>query len=358
MTEEKVDSAPEATEEQVEQAQVVEQPVHPRQKALNEIVQATIGRHEADNKAYKENFQEVDEEGKPIQAAPPAEVPAVESPQAEVAAEATPSPEIEAVPPATPGESESFDPAKEYELLVDGHKVMVRGDKILDMGRRSIQKEAAADLRLRLASRILEEAQAKARGTSEAAPKPAPAQEVIEPLNEAQLAEALQFGTREQAAEAIKKLSARQGSQVTPEQVLGFVKQNVQREVANELEFNEAAKHINSEYADLLGNHYYKQMFFSEENRLRREGDQRPYKELYSAIGEDMRKVLGLKKPAAVPTTPKTMAERKQEKASSTPPVPRTAAARLDAPATPKVPTQLDVLNAIRAARKQPPLTA
>lgn len=366
MTEETKVPAPEATgEEKVNEAQVIERPVSPRQRALEEIVESTQGRHDADNKAYKENFQEVDEDGKPVVAAPPpleAETPPPDEAGSEETTPPSSSSESPESPPATPEGGTSFDPAKEYELVVDGHKIMVKGDKILEMGKRTIQKEAAADLRLRLASRILEEAQAKAssmgggqsQGEERPAPKPA---SVEEKLDEAALAEALQFGTREQAAEAVRKLSARQGAQVTPEQVMTFVRQNMRREVASELEFNKAAEFVESEYKDLMSNDYLKRMFFMEEDRLRRGGDNRPYKELYNAIGEDLRAAFKLEKPASATTATVTMAQRKEEKAKSTPPVPKTAAARLDAPAAPKQPSQLEILNQMRAARRQPLLT-
>ena len=353
--EKKVESAAAPTDEhKVNEAQVIERPQSEREKALAEIVAATEGQHDADNARFAATVQVVDEDGNPVAAEP---APTEPSPPDEVPAEASPPLESAAAAPTTPAGEATFDQTKEYEVIVDGHKMMVKGDKIIEMGKRTIQKEAAADLRLRLASKILEEAQAKAATmTQGVTQQPPAAQPKDEGLNEAELAEAIQFGTKEQAAAAIKKLSAKQGQQVTPEQVMNFVRQNIRGEVAKELEFNEAAKFVGSEYGDLMANDYLKRMFFAEEDRLRRGGDQRSYKELYGAIGDDLRKAFKLVKPSASETPATTMAQRKEEKARTTPPVPRTAAARLDAPATAKPLSQLEILNDIRKARHQPTL--
>ena len=123
---------------------------------------------------------------------------------------------------------------------------------------------------------------------------------------------------------------------------------------------------VKSEYADLLSNDYLKRMFFVEENRRRApkerggEGDSRPYKDLYKSIGEDLRVNLKLSKPAGSPSAPippGTVAVRQARKAE-TPPVPRTAATRLnEAAAATKVPTPAEIIQRMADKRGQTHLT-
>jgi len=143
-----------------------------------------------------------------------------------------------------------------------------------------------------------------------------------------------------------------------PEEVLGFVKQNLGSMISGEIEFRDAAKYVQTEYADVMSNSYLKDLFFLEENKRRQSGDNRSYRELYKAIGDDLRQafklpVLATNQPAPAPTT---LAARRDDKLRTTPPTPRTTASRLDAPAASKPPSQVDVLNQMRAARRQTPI--
>lgn len=345
----------------VDQAPLAEPPatpeLSPRVKATQEIVAATQAQHEQDNAAFRANVQEVNEDGEPI--APPAVVE--EQPPTDPPAETV------AAPTATASEAPApFDPNLEYDVVVDGHTIKVPGTKIIEMGKRTLQKEAAADLRLQLAERILREAEARAAqapATGEAprgpqapaasAPKAPEAPKGPTPL---ELAEAIQFGTKEQAAQAIEQLSRQQGAPVTPEQVLSFVQGNLGKMVSGEIEFREAASFVQSEYKDIMSHPYLKQLFFMEENKRRDAGDRSSYKDLYAAIGNDLRKAFNLQPAPAAPAPTTTMAERREQKVATTPPVPRTTAARLEAPAAPKAPTVNQVIDSMRKARHQRPL--
>lgn len=259
-------------------------------------------------------------------------------------------------------EAPTFDPTQEYEVTVDGVKVKVPGSKIINAGIRTFQKEAAADLRLDMASRLLEEAKTRAQQLSlgkdvvEGEKKVGPKEDA---LDDAALAEAIQFGTKEQATEALRKLRE-SGRGASPEALLGFVQQNTRRAVADELSFRTAETWAQDEYKDLLTNPYLARLWRAEEDRRRTpkerggEGDQRSYKELYQSIGEDLRKAFNMPKAKpAVKSEEKTMEQRKEAKSKAAI-VPRSASVREEEKGAPKPLTHEEILNKMRRGRHQP----
>jgi hypothetical protein len=325
---------------------------NPRNIALGEIAKTVAAKHVVD---AAETAPTVDEEGHitpPPGETPPNEPPA---PAEDLAGELPP----EAPPPAEqPAPAATIDPLQDYDVVVDGQKMKVKGKAIIDAGYRTFQKETAADFRLQMASELLKEAETKARG---AAPQDAPPKPEPKGKTDAELANALQFGTPEQAAEALTEMRGK--GAVSPEQVQQFAAQQARIAAQDELQFQGAMTFVQAEYADLLSNDYIKRLFFVEENRRRApkdrggEADRRPYKELYKSIGDDLRVAFKLPKQAASspsqPTPPGTVAARQARKAE-TPPVPRTAATRLnEAAAAAKVATPSEVIAAMAAKRGQ-----
>lgn len=315
---------------------------NPRNIALAEIAKAAAHTHAAD---AAETADTIDDEGNITPALPPEASLEAETTPAAAAPEVTPVPSVSA--PADPAAPSAVDPAGEYEVVVDGQKMKVKGSAIISAGYRTFQKETAADFRLQMASELLREAEAKARG-----PAPAP-QEPAAPADktDAELSNAMQFGTPEQSAEAIRVLRSRG---MNPEQMSRLVSDQARFAAQDELKFQDAMNFVNTEYADLLSNDYIKRLFFIEENRRRApkerggEADPRPYKDLYKAIGEDLRLSLKLPKQAAglssTPTPPGTVVARQARKAEA-PPVPRTAATRLnEAAAAGKAPTNSEII--------------
>lgn len=266
--------------------------------------------------------------------------------------------------PSTAAPTQTFDPNAEYELEVEGQKVKVKGDKIFDAGKRTIQKEAAADYRLKMASELLLEAQRRAASLPPGGPTqtPAPAPVVKAPtgLDENKLAEMIQYGTREQAAEAIKTLRESGKAVHTPEQILAFVAPRIGRVVSAQIEFQKAVDMVQKDYADILGDDYLRRLFFVEENRRRApreqggEGDTRTHMDLYKSIGDDLRKRF---KPTSTPApttgAPATLAEKEKAKAQA-PVVPQTASARIERKGEAKAPTTSEIIAKMRSARHQP----
>ena len=141
--------------------------------------------------------------------------------------------------PAAPAGSASVDPNAEYDVTVDGMKLKVKGQKIIDAGYRTFQKETAADYRLQLATKMLEDAKKTVSAVPEAKPPVQGAPQPEQQIDPMQLAELIQFGTKEQAAEAIKLLQKRDSSTLTQEGLQQFMVQQIPQMVNQQLSFRE-----------------------------------------------------------------------------------------------------------------------
>lgn len=228
-------------------------------------------------------------------------------------------------------------------IIVDGQAMQVPISKIIEMGTRTLQKEVAADVRLNQASKLLADAQKLAQPPQ---PDAAPA---IESLNDDQLAELIQFGTKEQAAQAIKALRA---PQLKQEDVLKVV----QQAIPHQMNFQSAKQFAESEYGDLLSDPDLGAIFLARENAARSQGDTRGYVDLYKAIGDDLRVKFNRPKPGVVTNSASTVTvqtmQDKQAKKASAPAVPKLASARLDGEGeAPRAPTRAEVIDKLRAAR-------
>ncbi len=299
--------------------------------------------------------------------------PALEEPKKEeAAAEGGPRQE-EAARDETPPEEEGVDtvePDAIYEVTVDGKKVEVEGAKLIEAGIRTYQKEAAADSklavaneRLQLASKLLEEAQQRHAALSQGTPTAGEAKKGAEAdvaasqeANDLELAKAIQFGTEEQAAAALKKLRAT-GRAVSPEEIGNFVRQSVPMMVRQELLLNDARQYANTEFKDIMEKPLLKSLFDAMEMQARQTGDQTPPRELYAKIGSVIREQLGMPAPAAKSNVAPTTEQRKEAKKAA-PTMPKTALARLEGDAAPqKAPTTSDIIARMAKLRGQGSLT-
>lgn len=229
----------------------------------------------------------------------------------------------------------AVDPNAFYDVTVDGQKMKVKGQKIIDAGFRTFQKETAADYRLQLATKMLEDARHTVSALPGAQAQPShwdasqsqqvQQQQQIDPL---QLAELIQFGTKEQAAQAIALLQQRDPMTVTQEGLQQFMMQHIPQLVNAQITFRDAVNFAKSEYGDLLKDPYLRDLFVLKEDQLRKAGDRRAPHELYKEIGDSIRKHFN--RPKASPTTKVvTMEERKEAKAKA-PATPRLASARIE----------------------------
>ena len=325
---------------------------NPRNIALAEIAASAAKKHGVD---AAETAPSIDDEGNITPAPEPAPAATEEAPVVEAAPVVTTdgTETIEVVAPAAAPQPDAIDPAKMYKVKVDGQEMEVPGKAIIDAGYRTFQKETAADFRLKMASELLREAEAKARTATP--PSAVATQPVlqVQDKSDADIANALQFGTPEQAAEAASILRGR-GTQ-SQEDIQKFVQQTVRQTTKDELQFQDALKFVQTEYKDLLGNAHLKDLFFLRENQARAAGDRRPYADLYKAIGDDLRTAFKMTSPSAsasgAPTPTGTVAARQALK-RETAPVPRTAASRLnEAAETGKAKTPAEIIAGMAAAR-------
>lgn len=322
--------------------------LNPRNRVMAEI--AARSNIQADENA-KETADTVDDEGNEVDPPPTAEEPAAAAPQED--APAAPVEPAAAAPAAPAG----VDPEAEYEIEIEGRATKVKGSQIIDAGRRTLQKETAADYRLQLATEALE--QARRQAAVPAGPV-APAEPA--PLNDLQLAELVQFGSKEQAAAAIAEIRRRDSSAVTTEGLQQFMSAQLPKLVDRQLEFREATRFVQDEYGDLLGDPYLKQMFFWKEDQMRKAGDTRGYIDLYKDIGEGLRKHFNrAKAPGSAPVAPTSNAapaaptrdQRLAAKAAA-PAAPKLASARLDGGAgLPKPKTREEIIEGMRRSRGQ-----
>lgn len=194
-------------------------------------------------------------------------------------------------------EESEEEPVKEPEperkkFVVDGKEVEFTDEQI----RAIVQKSTAADQRLAEATRLLEDAKRNA-ATPEPAPSK-PAQPSSEPMDEGKVQEvtqALLYGDEEQVAKAVSEiLGGRRGQQVAtetqgmnPDQVRNYVIETIAFEDGKRLLETPADK---GGYADIWGDPVLKLRFQQREAELRDvQKDERPYKELYKAIGDELR---------------------------------------------------------------------
>lgn len=263
------------------------------------------------------------------------------------AAPAAPAPSAPAVP--------QIDPAAEYTFIVNGQPVKMKGSQVVAR----VQKDEAVDQNLALASQILREARAQAQQP----PGPS-APDVRQPSappaagkTDAQLAQDLQFGTTEQAAEAIAEIRRRDSNAVTQEGLQQFISRQLPAVVNDTLDVRDAAQFARTEYADLLADPYLEPLFKMEVAKALQAGNGAVSRtEACKNVGESIRQHFNRPKPgAAAPIQqpqqpPKTLEQRREAKASA-PPAPKLASARLDGGSAPVLTPEQAREKSIQAMR-------
>jgi hypothetical protein len=163
-------------------------------------------------------------------------------------------------------------------LIVDGKEVTRPLSEVLDAGKRYLQKDMTADERIAEATRILKEAKELNSG------KPQPAERPSQPVqgedDDAALARAIQLGSDEEARAAIAKL--RQGGRTDDQSITSMIDSRI--------EFRETAAWVKKEYEDIFADPLLSSVFMQKEAEARAQGDTRPHRDLYKALGDDLRK--------------------------------------------------------------------
>lgn len=250
-----------------------------------------------------------------------------------------PEQDAQADEPQTPEE-----PEKPQERLitikVDGREMQVPESQIIEAGRRTLQKEVAADKRLEEATRLLREAEARAKQPPKQDVAQAPQQ-----YDAATLAQALTSGDPQLAALAVEEIqkAGRQPQQaIPPEAIFGFVRQ--------EIEATTAQEQFKSEYADIVKDPFLLQLAVNlEDQRLAKvAAGLEPVIPLYEAFkqhGEAIRKWRGTQAQG------ETLSEKRERKA--TVPTLPSAKAKAAAPEQDKPETTEDIIQQMRKSRRQ-----
>lgn len=158
---------------------------------------------------------------------------------------------------------------------------------------RLAEKSAGADEQFREAARLRKEAEELRR------PLPDKDAAVTVDDDDRALARAMQMGTEEEAAAAIKRLKTRPSEPA-----------DVQRLIDQRLDFRNSAEWFQKEYPDIVSDQNLLSLVLAEDEKLVNAGDKRPYKARYEQIGNGLRKWRDALKPAA------SNAERIERKAS------------------------------------------
>lgn len=216
-------------------------------------------------------------------------------------------------------------------IKVDGVTKQVERSKVIEEGIRALQKESSADRRLEEATRLLNDTRARFEQP--------PAQDVApkQPSKDAAtMAHAIQYGTEEEAAQAISELQERNRQNVaTPEQIAKWVDERYQ--------FQSAVQEFETNYPDIVKDPYLCQIAADLEAHKRANGDQRHFRAIYKEIGDE---IMAWREKISAP---KPFAEKQQRKAAVE--TVKSASVKKAEPEQPKPPTAAEIIEDMRAAR-------
>ena len=238
----------------------------------------------------------------------------------------------EAKPEVTQEAAQEEAKPETVKIKVDGEEREVPRDKIYDAGIRAMQKESTADKRLEEATRLLREVETKyAKPQAQSDPSPQ--------WDDQTVAYALEHGNEEQKAYAVSLLRGRDNT--TPDQIV----QDTTRRVLDTVDFQESSRKFLSDFSDIAVDPYLMQLAASAEANARSNGDTRPRSELYTSIGNDLRKWKG-----GVSAQDSLNAKREQKSNIVNLP---SASMKKTAPETTKLKTTADIIEDMRKKRGQ-----
>lgn len=226
-------------------------------------------------------------------------------------------------------EPEKKEPEKKDEpelvtIKVDGQTRQVSKAQIEEFGIRALQKELTSDERLEKATKLLKDAEERINRVSKD-PEKRP--------DDAALARAIQTGTEDEAADAVRILKGT----VEPEQIVAMA----EARVMTRLQF----ENVRKDYADILDDPYLATLVVMEDDKMLADGDKRPPFERLPDIAKKLREWRGVKEVTVDP-----MKDKKDLKATVTN-LP-SASQRKTAPAQPKPKTQSEIIEEMRQQRE------
>jgi hypothetical protein len=210
-------------------------------------------------------------------------------------------------------------PPAKYKIKVNGVEKEVSIEEVLSIA----QKVESADQYLREAANLNQEAKKLANPQAKQQPQPK-----VEELDDVSLARTLQMGSEEEAAAAIRSLRKPSLSQ-----------DDLAKTVDERLNFQMAVQWFNSEFNDITSDPVLNQLAINQDNVMRANGDNRPYKVRYAEIGKSIRgwveSKTGKSQTAPEDTTETvkqdTLTSKKAKKANA-PQVPKAAHGKVETP--------------------------
>ena len=283
--------------------------------------------------------------------------PTREALAAVAASEATAAAEEGDLPPASvpvPDPAAVAPVAKTHRVEVRGVVHEVPEDQIVQAGLHAMRHHGAAEMALREANELLKQAKTVTTGPP-ADPKVASASDITDDARS--LAEALQLGSKEDAARAVAAML--KGGH-TDQSITDVVARTVETHVRDVLDHDTASKALEGQVPEMLIDRRVLAILGVEERAARAAGDSRPYSQLYPDIGKKVRDWLdGLKGPASGTPSPgtgvpaRTIELRTVAKAA----VPAATPPRGSPPSAstqPKVKTGSDIVAEMRLRRGNP----
>lgn len=193
---------------------------------------------------------------------------------------------IEGSQPTEPATTEPAASAMR-KIIVDGQEIEVPVEKVIERGVATMQKETAADERLKAAEKLYTEALAfanKVIAGNQPQPTDQPTNQPTPAEYAAELARRIQFGTPQEGAAAVQELIA----------MAAGTQNNLLSQVTQVVDQRTAAQQFANEFKDLVGDPFAMKLVFAREKELRAEAEARgesigPFNEFYKRIGDEVR---------------------------------------------------------------------
>lgn len=187
----------------------------------------------------------------------------------------------EVIPTDEPEEiDEELTEEQKYQIKVNGEETEVGHDEVIEAGIRTLQKESAADKKLEEASKLLKEAKEQASRFEEFEPPPEEP-EYDGQSDAAKIAHAMQYGSDEEAAEAVEKLMAQRNA-TDPNELVSQAKMQIEHE--------NAMSRFQDEFSDVWEDENLRAIAVAQENKMRDDGDDRDFWTVRKEVGENVRK--------------------------------------------------------------------
>ena len=192
--------------------------------------------------------------------------------QEDLVDETAKDPEAEAAIAAQAAESnDAPQEPRRTKYKINGREVYLTDDEVTAR----VQKIESADQYLAEASRLRNEQLAKAQVPQQRDPEP---QQSVE--DDLALARAIQMGSEEEAAAAVRSLR-----RVTP----SVTTADISRTIDDRLTFNQAIQQYRKDFADIVSDPVLNNLALETDRKLLAAGDKRPYAERYADIGNTLR---------------------------------------------------------------------